>query len=161
MGRESIGDVHPNAKILSERLRRNPKVLQVFGRHCANDCFEIRGYSLLYPLTEEAGAAIAAGQIRSGKELTVEALMPDFENAQYLYIGMLFATPDTTARSYAKSYLREELARQLAHGKMKFVFGRPATPSGLRLLRDYGFGAIAAEGDIWSISGKRLTDRFG
>jgi hypothetical protein len=156
MGKKSIGDAHPSATTLANRLTRNPDVLQIFGRCRPDGGFEIRGYSVLYPLADEAGAAIAAGQIRSGKELGVEALLPDFEGTGYLYIGMLLATPDPTARSYAKSYLREELARRLANGRVEFVYGRPATPSGLRLLRGYGFTAIAAEGDIWSVSGEQL-----
>jgi hypothetical protein len=156
MGRESIGDAHPSTATLSQRLAINPDVLQVFGRRYSDGHFELRGYWLLYPITDEAGGAIAEGRIRHGKELGVGTLLPDFGDAKYLYIGMLLGTPDLTARSHAKAYLREELARRIADGKVELVYGRPANPSGLRLLRDYGFAAIADERDIWSVSGERL-----
>ncbi len=161
MGEGSIGEVHPSAVTLARRLAINPDILQVFGRRYPDGRLELCGYSLLYPLKDETGTTIAGGRIRSGKELGPETLLPDFTDAKYLYIEMLLGIPDAAARSHAKACLYHELARWISGGKVRFVFARPASPSGLRLLHNYGFAPIAEEKDIWSVSTERLMRKIG
>lgn len=161
MGKESIGDAHPETKALARRLAFNPDILQVFGRRYSDDRFQLCGYWLLYPLTDGAGTAIIERQIRSGKELGPEELLADFDAAKHLYVGMLLGGPDSDARSHAKTFLGEELARRIAAGRVEAIYGRPASRSGLRLLQDHGFAPIAEEREIWSVSDERLLRHIG
>jgi hypothetical protein len=160
LGRAAIGEAHPDAEALALRVEVNPEILRVFVRRAPDGRAELCGYSLLYPLTEAVGAAIAAGQIRAGKELGPESLLPEFARARYLYIAMLLGT-DADARAHAKADLREELGRRIGAGQVESVFARPATASGLRLLRARGFVPIAEERDIWSLSSPRFDRALG
>lgn len=156
MGRESIGDAHPSVATLARRRAINPEILRVFGPRLPGGPFELRGYSILYPLTDEAGEAIVQGRICSGSEIEPESLLPTFAGAKHLYIGMLLGTADIEARVHAKLFLRQELARRISEGTVESVFARPATAAGKKLMRSHDFTQIADEQGIWSIPGEQL-----
>jgi hypothetical protein len=156
LGVATIGETHPSARTLTERLVINPDVLQVFSRRNSRGSLELCGYSLLYPLSDAAGVAISNAQIHSGRELALETLLSAFTDAKYLYVGMLLGARDRAARSHAKVCVRHELARRLDEGKVKSIFARPATPSGRRLLDAYGFLPVAKAEDIWAVSTAQL-----
>jgi hypothetical protein len=161
LGTDSIGEGHPSVNTLIQRLAINSDVLRVFSRRYSDGTTELCGYSLLYPLSDEAGVAIARGEIRSGREIRLEALLPTFSGARFLYIAMLFGIRDADVRSHVKTRLRDELARRIRGGEVEWLYGRPASPSGLGLLKGHGFTAIGNESDIWSVSSERLMRHLG
>jgi hypothetical protein len=161
LGTKSIGETHPSVETLGQRLAINPDVLQVSCRRYSDGKTELCGYSLLYPLTDEAGVAIARGEIRSGRDLCLEALMPTFSGARFLYIAMLFGTRDADVRSHVKTRLRDELVQRIRGGRVEWLYGRPASPPGLGLLKNHGFTAIGNGSKIWSVSSERIMRHLG
>jgi hypothetical protein len=122
---------------------------------------ELHGYSLLYPLTDDAGRAIAEARIRSAKELGPEAILPDFASTRYLYIGMVLGSSGSDARQGIKAQLGAELMRRIKGGPVGLVFARPATPAGKKLMLAHGFTPIRDRGDIWMVSGASLLRTIG
>jgi hypothetical protein len=155
LGRRGIGRAHPSARTMRRRLELCPQALAMFGRQTRDGRFKLCGYTLLYPLCEEAGADICAKRIRSGAEIEDGALLKAFEGARYLYIGMIFGS-GRHARGHVTAMLRSQLIHELNGGRVERVFGRPATERGKELLQEYGFQAIGDEKDIWSTSGSEL-----
>jgi hypothetical protein len=156
MGRDSIGDAHPSAEALAQRLRVCPEALQLLCRRHPDGRLELCGYSLLYPLTDEAGRAIAEARIHSTKELDPEAMLPDFAGAKHLYIGMVLGSPGGDARRRIKAQLRAELMRRIKEGAVNLVFARPASQAGQKLMLTHGFTPIKDERDIWMVAGASL-----
>lgn len=161
MGRDSIGDAHPSAEALARRLRVCPEALQLLCRRHRNGHLELHGYFLLYPLTDDAGRAIAEARIRSANELGPEAMLPDFASARYLYIGMVLGSPGSNVRRRIKVQLGAELMRRIKEGPVDLVFARPATPAGRRLMLAHGFAPIRDRRNIWIVSGKSLLRTIG
>jgi hypothetical protein len=115
---------------------------------------ELCGYSLLYPLTDDAGRAIAEARIHSAKELGYEAMLPDFAAAKHLYIGMVLGSPRGDARRRIKAQLRAGLMRRIKEGAVNLVFARPASPAGQKLM-------LRLEAQLGQHLPKRRKRRFG
>lgn len=154
-GRFAIGEAHPGARRISRRVDENPKTLSVYVREYATGKRSYCGYFLLYPLKKGVGRQILAGGIRSEAEFGAEVLCPTFDDASYLYVGMVFGT-DRHARSYVKDRLRQELLSILGSGRVDHVFARPGTRAGLALMQAYGFLPIGDAKSVWSVRGDRL-----
>jgi hypothetical protein len=154
-GRDSIGTAHPSEEVLIRRLGENRQVLHVYERRRADGRLTFCGYTLVYPLRQEPAEKIRAGNIRSAAELDDGSLVDSFEDAEYLYIGMLLGT-DRHSRPHITDELRARLRAILAEGDVREIFARPATASGRRLMERYGFLPIRDPKDIWVVEASSL-----
>lgn len=160
LGKRSIGDAHVDIATLRERLKVNSQVLRVVMRQRQSRNPDICGYTLLYPLTEDAAARILREEVRAGSEIPGTCFCPDVESASCLYIGMILGT-DREARAHVKGVLKTELVYMLSSSpNIRHVFGRPATPQGRQLLERYHFIPVADEDDIWMARAPELQHRL-
>lgn len=156
-GRKAIGDAHPDEKTLSQRLEENAKVLSVWGRNRSNGRSRFCGYLLLYPLTDETAEGIMNGSIRSEREFGERPLAPTFEEARYIYVGMVLGV-DVHAKSQVVILLRAELYQLLAKNQVQKVFARKGSPGGWKLMQQYNFRPLLGEQEdgIWFVGSQTL-----
>lgn len=159
LGRGKIGESHASEESLEDRIKVNPSVIQMFeGSRPIAFGSSIRGYAVVYPLSAKYDKRILERTIRSGREIPSEAVTPTNATARCLYVGMILGK-DRSAKIYVKQMLRRQLLDDLSRSKrIQRVYGRPATPSGLKLLKQYGFKPIAKEDEIWMVEASALRE---
>lgn len=141
-GNEVIGGNHlPDASIIEQRRKKSPNVIKtisiVEGRSK-----KLVGYYVLYPLTEEITQDILKGDILNAKQLQLKDITMDFSNAYSMYIGMLLGENISSKASIEKILERDIKQYLHKNNKIKYIFAKPASSDGHRIVSQNGFSNI-------------------
>jgi hypothetical protein len=148
-------DRQPDLAELREKVARSPGcVVQVVDR---DDDRARLGYYAVYPLLETAVRRLRSGQITDGGQLRPADLAESPASTGGWYIAIIWAPGPPWTRRCVIATLVDALAAAGAGGPAQPVFGRPVTPLGRSLMRQYGFTAVNATADAISVLQKRTS----
>jgi len=157
VGRDLIGEDHPDPELLRDRVARNGDVLLLVWR-VGPISEALCGYTVVYPLTAAASEAIRRRQIRKGTEISLDGICRPGEAPSALYVGMVLGT-NRGAKAYVKSRLRSDvLGLVTACPSIQYVYARPGTAAGRTLMIKFKFEPIAAatNSEIWVVDAASL-----
>jgi hypothetical protein len=147
LGARLIGDAHPTVETLRDRLAADRDCLLVV--QPAGAPTRIAAYSTVYCLSAAATARVLDGTLTRGAAITTTDLSPD--RGAGLYVGMVATDPMLGTRLLALRLLATLLLSRLASQQdIAWVFARPATGAGRRVLRNLGFAEISDATPIWA-----------
>jgi hypothetical protein len=135
-------DGQPGLAELWEAVARSPDcVVQIIDRDDDGTRF---GYYAVYPLLETAVGRLRAGRVTVGGQLGSADLALSPDTVAGWYIAIIWAPGRPWTRRCVIATLVDALAAAGAGSVAQPVFGRPVTPQGRSLMRQYGFTAVSA-----------------
>jgi hypothetical protein len=143
----------PELAELRQMVARSPGcVVQVIDR---DDDRARLGYYAVYPLLGTAVRRLRSGQVTDGRQLQPADLAVSPAATEGWYIALIWAPGPPWTRRCVIATLVDALAAAGAGRAAQPVFGRPVTPPGRSLMRQYGFTAVNAAADAISVLQKR------
>lgn len=147
-GKSLVGESHIDIDTLVRRHRVNSQILTCIRTSSQK---ELRGYFILYPLTQEAYLDICALKLVNGRDIKDHHIASARTEASALYIGMAGATG-----VYVKGLVLKEMIQQvndvMSFKNLKAVCTRGATKDGKRVCQTFGFKPLDYPSEIAMLS---------
>lgn len=146
LGTARVGQDHVEARVLHQRLERQPTCVAVE----QSGATTIEAATILYALTEQATRAVLDGHMLNGSMIRPDSLATP-GTGESIYIGSVLSAVGRESRALALlgTHLAA-LARQ--HPRTRWIFARAATPPGDRLLHRFKFRALAPPSEIRALA---------
>lgn len=139
----------PELVELWAKVVRSPGcVVQIVDRDGDGERF---GYYAIYPLIDSAVRRLRAGQITAPGQFGPADLAVSPGTIAGWYIAIIWAPGRRWTRQCVIATLVDALAAAGAGAQGQPVFGRPVTPQGQSLMRQYGFTAVSAAAEAISV----------
>ncbi|MFD4527616.1 hypothetical protein ACFWP7_27545 [Streptomyces sp. NPDC058470] len=145
LARELIPEGHPRRNAVEERLLRNSQLVRlVYLAHGGS--YRLEGYIILYPLNRSAVSAVLAGEICAGLQIRPRHVQQRWTSASGIYIAA--AAGSTWRARAAVVTLLEVMTENISP---EWIFARPVTKDGLRLMRKSGFQPLFDTKNVWAL----------
>ncbi|CAL9583893.1 hypothetical protein SUDANB1_05077 [Streptomyces sp. enrichment culture] len=145
LARELIPDGHPRRQAVEERLHRNSQLVRLVYIARGN-AYKLDGYVILYPLNRAAVSAVLAGDICAGQQIRPRHVKQRWTSASGIYIAA--AAGRSWRGRAAVVTLLEVMTENISP---EWIFARPVTKDGLRLMRKSGFRPLFDEKNVWAL----------
>lgn len=141
-GNAVIGGNHlPDASIIKQRIKKSSNVIKTISI-LNGYSKELVGYYVLYPLSKDITKDIIAGEVLNAKQLQLKDITEKFNMANSLYIGMLLGNAIYSKAAIERILERDIKKYLLENPNIKYIFAKPASSDGHRIVSQNGFNSI-------------------
>jgi hypothetical protein len=149
---ERIANV--NEQILLSRHIANQQIIRLVKNRKADE-EELAGFYLLYPISTDCEKLIVGGQIIKSSQIQDDHICESNRAASY-YLSMVYGR-DRAAQAYLIHLIFSELkAAVMSNRKIRFIYVRPVTEAGFRVVEKHDFCRFREDSGIYR---RAVTDK--
>lgn len=142
---ERIANV--DEEILLARHRANPQIIRLIKTVSAGEK-KLAGFYILYPISAECEALIGSGRIHKSSQIQTTQICDAGQAASY-YLSMVYGK-DRASQAYLIHLIFQELkAAAISNQNIKFIYVRPVTDAGFRVVEKHDFHKFREDSGIY------------